>query len=206
MKRLTLICAVAIGVLLIATGCSHTTTISAGQGAKIYVDGVAKGEGTANVDVGNGLGGSFKVKVEKEGSEPLVADVSRGPIAWMPLGGAIGGCLGGACVGGGVGAVVAVVSQGIGFLAIPCCALLGGVPFLALVLWMNQAPDKVDVDLAARTVKTTPSVDVKIAGAAPAAADKPGDKPIDKPDQPIDKPGDHKPEQPDKPVVQPFDY
>lgn len=204
MRRLALSCTIAAA--LAAAGCSHTTTISAGPGAKIYVDGQAKGEDQVAVDIGNGLGGSFKVKVEKPGSEPLVAEVSRGPIAWLPLGGAIGGCLGGGCIGGGIGTAIALASQGIGFAAIPCCALLGGAPFLALVLWMNQAPDKIDVDLAARTVKTTPNVDVKIAGAAPAKGDQPTDKPVDKPDKPVDKPTDIKPEQPDKPVVQPFDY
>ncbi|MBN2358796.1 MAG: hypothetical protein JXR83_05040, partial [Deltaproteobacteria bacterium] len=84
--------------------------------------------------------------------------------------------------------------------------LAGGVPFLALLLWMNQAPDRVEVNLAARTMATVPKVDIKIRGAG--GASKPVTKPVTTPDKPVDdvKPGDTKPEVPDKPVVQPFDY
>jgi len=186
-----------------ALGCSHTTTITAKpSGAKIYVDDEYLGEGTVTTDVGNGFMGTYRVRAE-HGGQKVEAEVSRDQLAWGPLGGAIGGCLGGGCVGGMSAFVVSLFAPP-AFFVMPCCSVIGGGPFLVLLMWMSQGPDQIDINIEQRKVATTPEVEVQIVGGAKPSGgsdDAGGDGTGDVEDMgPIDGPSD------DQPDMQPFDY
>ncbi|MFH1809948.1 MAG: PEGA domain-containing protein [Pseudomonadota bacterium] len=194
-----------LGLFVLASlGCSHTMTVTAQPpGTTIFVDDQKIGTNQGAASVPNSMGGSVKLRAEKEGYEPLEAEISKEETSMGALGGAIGGCLGGGCIGAGIGAVIASGTGGVVFLAVPCCAAVMGGPFLALLMWMNQAPDIVLVDLEKRTVTATPTVTVKVAGAEGKTGNV-GTTPDGNTVTPEDQPDTTPP--PGDDSVAPFDY
>ncbi len=210
------------GLLIASLGaCSHTTTISVRPvGAKIYIDGEVVGTSQVSTDIGNGLGGAYRVRVEAEPHVPMEIEISRSHLSWSALGAALAGCAGGGLTGGTLGSLGACVglfgffddatwmlaSLGVG----TACAVVSGAPFLLFLGGMNHGPDAISVDLESGTVLTTPRTEFKIVEGGDAQRGNPLDLPgIDQPaatpaETPAENPAPEPPVEPrPEPVVEP---
>ncbi|MFH1811755.1 MAG: GRAM domain-containing protein [Pseudomonadota bacterium] len=162
------------------SSCAHQTTIRVKQkGAEIQVDGKALGQDEVVAELEQGLGGEHSIVVTHPQHGEMALTVPREHINQGNLWGGIGGCVGGGLVGSGGMLGLAALSALPAALGIPCglpftglCACASpvvgvctGLPFLTLLLWMNQGPDEIDIDMVTKEVVATPVTAIVVPGA-----------------------------------------
>ncbi len=187
--------------VLATAACSHTTTITARPGGtSIWVNGEELGKDQVTTDISNGMGGKYTVRAEAPGKAALEVEVSREQIAWGPLAGAIGGCLGGGCVGGTMGLIVGSALGPLAAISGPCGVVVGGAPWLALLMSMNTGPNALVLDLDARTVTATPDTTLEVVEGGGEAPTTPATPTGPVPDEPVNSDFGN------DSTVAPFDY